>query len=182
MEVEGAMSLHYIHYYFHPHVFEVTASPRISDFGHQMSKNPNFNLQASVLEPIQIVKVGKSGADTKSSAILTPTTFCRLNRKMRLPQKNIKSAVCGLPRRPKSAFQALYFGPCLRSAESSQPSKKSMTYEDKKITRDDEVVVGYWNCLVEDKQLIPQKLNNAKPSSPIGRELYEQEHRFCGSR
>ncbi len=123
--------------------------PKYLTFWHQMSKYPNSSLQASVLEPIQIVRVRESGFDTKSSGILTPTTFCRLNRKIRLPQKNIKSAFCGLPRGSKSAFQALYFGPCGRSAELSQTSIISMTYEDKKIPRDDEVVVGYWNCLVE---------------------------------
>ena len=113
--------------FFRPSVLIFLRSPLVPKymtFWHQMLKYPNSNLQASVLEPIQIVKVGKSGVDTKSSAILTPTTFCRLNRKIRLPQKNIKSADSGLPRRPKSAFQALYFGPCWRSAESSQPSTK----------------------------------------------------------
>ena len=49
----------------------------------------------------------------------------------------------GLSKTLKYASQALYFGLFRENVESAQSSIKSRTYDDKKITHNAKVVVGY---------------------------------------
>ena len=96
-----------------------------------------------MLDSSKIREVRKSAHDTTSVEYQTEMAFSGANCKIRLPQKIREIGFSGLPEVPKYASQALYFGLFGENVESAQSSIKSRTYDDKKITHNAKVVVGY---------------------------------------